>query len=79
MSHKRYKLEYVPIEDSDQPVHLLSLIRVFNGQSIGSQRFKFRRKTKTQTRLCVCTHARIQKVSQSGSKFDNVFFLCLFS
>ena len=34
---KRYKLANVPIEDSDQPVHLLSLIRVFNGQSIGSQ------------------------------------------
>ena len=36
------------------------------------QRFQFRRKTKTLTRLFVCTHARIQKVRQRGSKF---FFL----
>ena len=37
MSSKRYKLAYALIEDSDHPVHLHSLIRVFNGHSIGSQ------------------------------------------
>ena len=37
MSHKRYKLEYAPTEDSDQPAHLRSLVRVFNGHSIDYQ------------------------------------------
>ena len=36
-SSKRYKLACVPIKDSDQPAHLHSLIRVFNGHSMGSQ------------------------------------------
>ena len=37
VSSKRYRLACAHIEDSDQPAHLLTLIRVFNGQSIGSQ------------------------------------------
>ena len=37
MSSKRYKLAYMPIEDSDQHAHLHILIRVYNGHSIGSQ------------------------------------------
>ena len=37
MSSKRYKLACALIEDSDQPVHQHSLIRVFGGRSVGSQ------------------------------------------
>ena len=55
MSSKRYKLAYAPIEDSDVPAHLRSLIRVFKGHIICSKGFNvLRRKTKTLTRLCVC-------------------------
>ena len=36
-SRNRYTLTCVPIEDSDQPGHLHSLIRVFDGHSMGSQ------------------------------------------
>ena len=36
---KWYKLTRAPIEDSNQPAHPRSLIRVFNGRSLGSQRF----------------------------------------
>ena len=32
-----YKLAYAPIEDSDQPAHSRSLVRVFDGRSVGSQ------------------------------------------
>ena len=34
---KRYKLECVPIKDSDQPVHQSSLIRVFTKHTMGSE------------------------------------------
>ena len=34
---ERYKLTYAPIEDSDQPVHPHSVIRAFNGRSMGSR------------------------------------------
>ena len=34
-----YKLACAPIDDSDQTAHLRSLIRVFNGRSMGSQGF----------------------------------------
>ena len=37
-SSKRYKLACAPMEDSDQPAHPHSLIRVFNGRFMGSQR-----------------------------------------
>ena len=37
VSSKRDKLASAPIKDSDQPVHPHSLIRVFNGRSMGSQ------------------------------------------
>ena len=33
-----YKLANAPIEDSDQPVHPHSLIRVFDGYSMASQK-----------------------------------------
>ena len=33
---KMYKLAFPPIEDSDQPVHRQSLIRVFDGRSMDS-------------------------------------------
>ena len=36
VSSKRYKLAYGPIEDSDQPAHPCSLIRVFDGCSVDS-------------------------------------------
>ena len=36
-SSERYKLTYAPTEDSDQPVHPRSLIRAFNGRSMGSR------------------------------------------
>ena len=36
-SSKRYTLACVPIEDSDQPAHPRSLIRVFDGRSMGSK------------------------------------------
>ena len=52
-SVKMYKLAGAPIEDSDQPAHTRSLIRVFDGRSMGSQaRNFFRRKTKAWVRLC---------------------------
>ena len=34
---KMYKLACAPIKDSDQPVYVHSLIRVFDGHSFGSQ------------------------------------------
>ena len=37
MSSKRYRLACVPIEDSDQPAYLFSLIRVIDRCSLGSQ------------------------------------------
>ena len=37
MSSRRYKLPCVPIEDSDQPAHMHSLIWFFNGHSVDSQ------------------------------------------
>ena len=37
MSIKRYKLTCAPIEDSDQPAHTHSLIRVFDERSSDSQ------------------------------------------
>ena len=37
VSNKRYKLACVPIEDSDQPLHPCSLIRVFDERSMDSQ------------------------------------------
>ena len=39
VSSKRYKLACAPIEDSDQPAHARSLIRVFDGRTIGRQVF----------------------------------------
>ena len=55
LSSKRYMLACAPIKDSDQLSHLLSLIRVFDERSLGSQgtnvvRF-FTRKTKNLVRL----------------------------
>ena len=50
---KRSKLACEHIEDSDQPAHLRSLIRVIDGRHVGllvAQRF-FGRKTKIQVRL----------------------------
>ena len=38
MSSKRYKLPYASIENADQPVLLSSLIRVFDGHFLDSQR-----------------------------------------
>ena len=37
VSTKRYKLSYKPIDDSDQPVNLHSLARVFDRRLVGSQ------------------------------------------
>ena len=37
VSSNGYKLAFAPIEDSVQPAHPRSLIRVFNGRSMGSQ------------------------------------------
>ena len=37
MSSKKYELACAPIEDSDQPAHLHSLLRVFDGLSMGMQ------------------------------------------
>ena len=37
---KRYKFTCAPSEDSDQPAHPRSLIRIFNGSYIGSQESK---------------------------------------
>ena len=37
ISSKRYKLACVSIEDPDQPAHPGSLIRVFDGRSVGTQ------------------------------------------
>ena len=39
MPNKRYKLACAPIEDSDQTAQMHSLIRVFDGYSLGSQWF----------------------------------------
>ena len=52
--NKGYKLPSAPIEDLDRSAHLCSLIRVFDGRSVGSQWFS------------VCSHARIQKVLSEG-------------
>ena len=38
---KRYNLACSPMEDLDKPAHTCSLIRVFDGCSIGSQKFTF--------------------------------------
>ena len=37
VSSKRYKLACAPIENSVQPAHRYSMVRVFDGQSLGSQ------------------------------------------
>ena len=37
VSSIRYKLAFLPIEDSDQPVYQHSLIRAFDGHSMGNQ------------------------------------------
>ena len=37
VSSIRYKLAFVPIEDSDQPLYQHSLIRAFDGHSLGNQ------------------------------------------
>ena len=54
----------MPIEDLDQPAHPRSLIRVFDGHSMGSKGSSdfvkffvvvfFRRKTRTQIRMWGC-------------------------
>ena len=53
MSSNRYNFTCVPIEDSDHPKHMRSLIWVFDWRSVGSPSVQlfFRRKTKTRTRL----------------------------
>ena len=74
---KRYKLANVPIEDSDQPVHLLSLIRVFNGQSIGSQASNVS-SSGVKLRLrpdCVYAHVRgSRKLIRVGPNLITFFF-----
>ena len=49
VSSKRLKFAFAPFEDSDQPVHLYSLIRVLDGHSKGNAKgpMFFRRKTET--------------------------------
>ena len=56
MSGKWNKLAFAPIEDSDQPAHPHSLIRVFDGRSMDSQgcNLFFRRKIKALIRLHEC-------------------------
>ena len=36
-SNQRYKSAYAPIEDSDQPAHPHSLIKISNERFVGSQ------------------------------------------
>ena len=38
VARKRYTLACGPIKDSDQPVQMRSLVSVFDGHSMGSQR-----------------------------------------
>ena len=53
ISSKRYMLACVPIEDSDQPAHIRSLVRVLLYVWSRVPHF-FRRKTKALLRLCGC-------------------------
>ena len=56
-SIKTCKLACALIEDSDHPAHQRSLIRIFNGHSVGSQEpnVSSGEKTKTLIRLLGCT------------------------
>ena len=71
----------VPIEDSDQPVHPCSLIKVFDGRSMGSQGSKVSSGGKLRLiRLCrfadgldssLYGHANLYLMLDTGS--NNVF------
>ena len=78
---KTNKITCAPSEDSDQPGHPPSLIRVFAVRSMGSQgQALFMRTAKTLIKLCRCpgwaesssgAHATLLVLSRGGS---NVFF-----
>ena len=55
VSNKRYKLACAPIEDSDQPVHPQSPIRIFDGHSMGRQGSNISSGRKILIRLHGCT------------------------
>ena len=56
VSSKRYKLACAPIKDSDQPALLRSLIRVFDGCSMGSQGSNVSSGRKLRlVKVCLCT------------------------
>ena len=54
-----YKLEFVSIEDSDQPAHPHSLIRVFDERSMGSQWVNVSSGKKTDTDQTALIHSQI--------------------
>ena len=74
---KRYMLACGPIKDSDQPAYLRSLIRVFNGGSVGSHEFNASSCGKLRLwsecmdvhwfESSLYVHARIQKIPSGGS------------
>ena len=54
VSSERYKLACASAEDSDQPAHPRSLIRVFGGRLCVAKGAFIRHNTKTLIRLCGC-------------------------
>ena len=83
---RKYNLACAPIEDSDQTAHLRSLIRVFDGRSMGSQGSNSSSggKKKTQIRPCGCAawcesslyeHANLYHILDTGFSIPSIFMV----
>ena len=73
VSCKMYKLACAPTKDSDQPAHPRSLIRAFDGRSMGNKGLNVSSGGKTMTliRLCGCVDWWEQKKCKQNNESNN--------